>query len=55
MVRVLDMVPGSSNHVHNFVGPENFPPAVNQDTITGTNKGQHVSDMVRLAVLYQVR
>ncbi|KAI9794929.1 MAG: hypothetical protein M1835_006303 [Candelina submexicana] len=52
-VRVLDAVPGSSNHFHNFVGPEHFPTAFNQDRLTGRNKGQHVSDLVRLAVLYQ--
>ncbi len=54
-VRVLDTVPGSPNHFHNFVGPEHFPTAFYQGKLTGRNKGQHVSDLVRLAVLYQVR
>ncbi|KAI9720220.1 MAG: hypothetical protein M1812_003038 [Candelaria pacifica] len=53
-VRVLNAVPGSPNHFHNFVGPEHFPTAFNQGKLTGRNKGQHLSDLVRLAVLYQL-
>ncbi|MCJ1462998.1 hypothetical protein MMC07_001602 [Pseudocyphellaria aurata] len=51
-VRVLDAIPDSPNYMYKFIGPENFPPAVNEGTITGSYKGQHVSDLVRLAVLY---
>lgn len=53
-VRVLDIAPGSPNHVYKFVGPEAFPAAFNQNTMNGHNKAQHASDFARLALLERV-
>ncbi|KAF9893402.1 hypothetical protein FE257_011834 [Aspergillus nanangensis] len=52
-VRVLDMVPGSPNNIEHFVDPENLPAAVREGRMTGKHSGQHTSDFVRLALLYQ--
>ena len=53
-VRLLDNVPGSANHLHTFVGPENFPNTFNEGTLSGRYKAQHASDFMRLAVIYHV-
>ncbi|KAI0865912.1 hypothetical protein F4860DRAFT_200109 [Xylaria cubensis] len=51
-VRVLDMVPGSPTNVQNFVPQDYLPECFKNGTMDGMAKGQHASDMARLALLY---
>jgi len=54
-VRVLDFVQGSSANVLNFLdkATTNLPEAVVNRTMDGPHSGQHLSDLVRLPLLYQ--
>jgi hypothetical protein len=54
VVRVLDKVPGSPNHVHRFIDAAYLPIAFNEDRMKGHHSGQNISDFLRLATLYQV-
>lgn len=46
-IRVLDMVPDSSNHVLKFVDREMLPEAFLSGTMDGHHAGQHSADFIR--------
>ena len=52
-VRVLDMVPSSPNHYSKFIPNtiEYFPEAFIQAALTGTHKGPHAADLIRLPLI----
>lgn len=50
-VRVLDGVPGSPFNVHEFVGPEFFPSAMNEGRMEGRYAATHCADFARLPLL----
>ncbi|KAL4881875.1 hypothetical protein BJY04DRAFT_188243 [Aspergillus karnatakaensis] len=53
-IRVIDNLPGSPNHISNFVDtsdPRLFPKAFREGTIAGTYALQHTSDLVRWPLL----
>ncbi|KAI1136537.1 glycosyltransferase [Hypoxylon sp. FL0543] len=52
-VRVTDVVPGSPNHVLNYVPDDYFPSAFLENRIDGDQKGQHASDLARLPLLIE--
>lgn len=52
-VRVLDCVPDSPNNVYKFLGKDSFPPAFNENRMTGPYVGAHSADLVRLPCLYE--
>ncbi|KAI1177404.1 hypothetical protein F4777DRAFT_576967 [Nemania sp. FL0916] len=57
-VRLLDLVPGSSNHVLCFTDRADFPRAALMEGspragMKGMDAGQHLSDFARLAVVYR--
>lgn len=51
-VRVLDTVPGSPNHVLNFVSADLLPETFIKGTMNGPYMGQHSADFIRGALLY---
>lgn len=54
IIRVVDRVPGSPCNIANFLdvnGPEFFPRAFSEGTLTGTYALQHTSDLVRWPLL----
>ncbi|PKK42188.1 hypothetical protein CI102_12285 [Trichoderma harzianum] len=51
-VRVLDTVPGSPNHVLNFVSADLLPETFIKGTMNGPYTGQHSADFIRGALLY---
>ena len=53
-VRLLDTVPGSPNHVLNYTEEADFPRAVMESRMTGTDSSQKTSNFARLAVVYRV-
>ncbi|KAI0154229.1 hypothetical protein GGR57DRAFT_492277 [Xylariaceae sp. FL1272] len=50
-VRVLDMVPGSTTNVQNFVPPDYLPDCFKNNIMDGPTKGRHESDLARLPLL----
>ncbi|KAI0836046.1 hypothetical protein F5Y06DRAFT_305642 [Hypoxylon sp. FL0890] len=52
-VRVTDIVPGSPNHVLNFVPAYYFPRAFLENKIDGDQRGQHASDLARLPLVIE--
>lgn len=52
-VRVLDLVEGSPNHVYNFVNRDWFPECFVNNTMDGSHRAQHASDLVRLPLLFE--
>lgn len=52
-IRLVDVLPGSPNHIYNFVGRDYFPECFVSDTMDGSHKAQHTSDLVRLPLLYE--
>lgn len=53
-IRLLDTVPESPNHVLQYIDASDLPPAVRDGRVDGKAAAQHISDFVRLAVLYKV-
>lgn len=53
-MRVLDTVPGSPNHIKRYIDSAYLPAAVQRGTMRGHHAAQQTSDLVRLALLYQV-
>lgn len=51
-VRVVDLVHGSPNNVFSFLSTKDLPKGFSE--VCFNAKKQHVSDIVRLALLYQV-
>ncbi|RHZ54274.1 hypothetical protein CDV55_104921 [Aspergillus turcosus] len=52
-VRVLDYVEASPTNLLKYVDASNLPEAIVNRSMTGAHSGQHVSDLVRLPLLYQ--
>lgn len=52
-VRLLDLVEGSPNNVYDFLDKSWFPDCVVEDTMDGDHKGQHISDLIRLPLLFE--
>lgn len=52
-VRVLDYVEGSASNLANYVDLQDLPEAIANQTMSGAHSGQHVSDLVRLPLLYK--
>lgn len=52
-VRVVDLVDGSPNNIYNFVDKEWFPDCVINNTMDGSHKAQHTSDLMRLPLLFE--
>lgn len=52
-IRLVDLAEGSPNNIYNFVGKEWFPDCVNDKTMDGSHPAQHISDLVRLPLLYE--
>ena len=51
-VRVLDNVEGSPNHISKFVDESFFPESFNQRRLDDPQPGAHISDLLRLPLLY---
>lgn len=52
-VRIVDLVDGSPNNIYNFVDKAWFPDCVINDTMDGSHKAQHTSDLMRLPLLFE--
>ncbi|KAL9111171.1 MAG: hypothetical protein Q9227_004434 [Pyrenula ochraceoflavens] len=52
-VRVLDLVPGSTTNVRNFLDTAYLPEHVGDEKLTGKYAGAHTSDTIRLSCLFQ--
>lgn len=52
-VRVVDLVDGSPNNIYNFVDKEWFPDCVINNSMDGSHKAQHTSDLMRLPLLFE--
>jgi len=52
-IRLIDLVDGSPNNLYKFVGKEWLPDCVNNKTMNGAHPAQHISDLVRLPLLYE--
>lgn len=52
-IRLVDLVEDSPNNIYNFVGREWFPDCFLNKTMDGRHAAQHVSDLVRLPLLFE--
>lgn len=53
--RLLNLIPNSPNHVLNYVKENDLPATAINGQMIHAHAGQHISDFVRLAVVYSVR
>ena len=52
-IHLVDMVPGSENHVLSYVSKNWFPPCFLNNTMSGRYTGAHQADLARLPLLYE--